>query len=65
MSKRSKLKEILDSNPVARQQAAVIDEAMNLVRQIRELGVAPHVYGLDSPFGDRTWLHRTARLRSN
>lgn len=60
MSNAAKLKEILEKNPVAQSQAEMIAEALDLVRQIRKYGRGPHSYGLEGPFGDRSWLRKPA-----
>ena len=56
MTDRTKLKEILEQNPRAKEQASAIQEALDLVQSIRKLGKSPKKYDLGAPFGNRAWL---------
>ena len=61
---RDKLARIISENPLAQQQADTVQQAMDLIENIRNLGAKPKNYELVSPFSDRAWVERAARSNS-
>jgi hypothetical protein len=56
-----RLRELVEANPLAQAEASRIEEAMDLVQQLRDFGLPEKQYELATPFGDRNWL-RTMRV---
>ena len=61
---RDKLARIISENPLAQQQADTVQQAMDLIENIRNLGAKPKNYELVSPFSVRVWVERAARSNS-